>query len=64
MRIETISAAYPSCRSAYYVSGLIFLATTFGFLDRQVLSILIGPIKHDLGATDAGMSVKAFIAVY
>jgi MFS family permease len=68
MRIETLaSPPYPSRRSAYHVSGLVSVATMFGFLDRQILAILVGPIKHDLGVTDSGMSLLygfAFVFLY
>ncbi|MET0310180.1 MAG: MFS transporter [Sphingomonas sp.] len=67
MRIETAGPPYPTRRSAYYVSGLVFLATMFGFLDRQILAILVGPIKHDLGVSDSGMSLLygfAFVFLY
>ncbi|MBO9711758.1 MFS transporter [Sphingomonas sp.] len=68
MRIEAAaSPPYPSRRSAWYVCGLVFLATMFGFLDRQILAILVGPIKHDLGVSDSGMSLLygfAFVFLY
>jgi MFS family permease len=58
---------YPSRRSAYFVAGTVFLATMFGFLDRQILAMMVGPIKHDLGVSDAGMSLLygfAFVLLY
>lgn len=67
-RVGTIaSPPYPTRRSAYFVSSIVFLATLSGFLDRQLLAILVGPIKHDLGISDSGMSLLygfAFVLLY
>jgi MFS family permease len=38
---------------AWYVLGLTVVATLFGFVDRQVLVILVEPIKHDLSLSDS-----------
>lgn len=38
-----------------YVLGVLFLVYVFNFVDRQILSILIDPIKAELGATDTQM---------
>lgn len=40
---------------AYYVLGLLWLVYVFNFVDRQVLAILLEPIKKDLGASDTAM---------
>jgi MFS family permease len=45
-----ISRAY-----ANYVLGIMFLAYVFNFVDRQIVSILLEPIKKDLGASDTAM---------
>src|SRR4051812_25391526 len=45
------SAASPS-RYAWYVTALLMLAYMFSFLDRQILNLMIGPIKRDLAITD------------
>jgi MFS family permease len=37
---------------AWIVLALTVVATLFGFVDRQVLVILVEPIKHDLGLSD------------
>ncbi len=40
---------------ARYVLGVLFLVYVFNFIDRQILSILIDPIKEELGASDTQM---------
>ena len=40
-----------------YVLGLLFVVYVFNFIDRQVLSILIDPIKEDLGVSDTAMGL-------
>ena len=42
-------------RYPQYVLGLLFLVYVFNFIDRQILSILIEPIKADLGVSDTAM---------
>lgn len=44
------SAAYPR-----YVLGVLWLVYVFNFIDRQVIAILLEPIKRELGASDTGM---------
>ncbi len=47
---SSISPAY-----ANYVLAVMFLAYVFNFIDRQIISILLEPIKEDLGVTDTAM---------
>jgi MFS family permease len=42
---------------ANYVLGLLFVVYVVNFIDRQVLSILIDPIKEDLGVSDTMMGL-------
>jgi MFS family permease len=41
---------------AWYVVGVLTLANISGFIDRQILSLLVPSIKRDLGITDTQMS--------
>ena len=41
---------------AWYVVGLLTLAYVCSFIDRQIITLLVGPIKQDLGLTDTQMS--------
>jgi MFS family permease len=40
-----------------YVLGLLFVAYVFNFIDRQILAILLQPIKEELGASDTAMGL-------
>ncbi len=40
-----------------YTLGVLVVVYTFNFIDRQILSILIDPIKADLGASDLVMGL-------
>lgn len=53
---ETVQAAeppYPKTAYAWYVTVLLLLAYILSFIDRQILSLLIEPIKADLGFSDS-----------
>ncbi len=51
------AAAAPSRAYARYVLGVLFLVYVFNFVDRQILGILIGPIKADIGISDTWIGV-------
>ena len=40
---------------AYYVLAVLFVVYVFNFIDRQILSILLQPIKEDLQVSDTAM---------
>ena len=46
------SASYPDVRHPMYVVLLFFVCFAFSYLDRQVVSILVQPIKASLALTD------------
>lgn len=48
---------YPSPRYAWYVVSVLCLAYVFALLDRQVLSLLVGPMRADLGISDTQVSL-------
>jgi MFS family permease len=52
-----LTAPYPRPRYAWYVVGVLMVAYVFSFIDRQILNLLVGPIRQDLGISDTGMSV-------
>lgn len=64
------AAGRPLARDGAYawsVVVMLTLAYTVSFIDRQVLNLLVDPIKEDLGATDTQMSFlqgAAFIFAY
>ena len=43
-------------RHGWYVVAVLTLANVSGFVDRQLLSLLVVPIKRDLGISDTEMS--------
>ena len=47
---------------ARYVLGLLFVVYVFNFIDRQILAILLEPIKADLGVSDTAMGFLTGIA--
>jgi MFS family permease len=49
--------SYPPLPYAWYVVGVLTLAYILSFIDRQILSLLVGPIKRDLGISDTSMSL-------
>ena len=48
----SVSAPYPSARRAWHLIFVLVLAYTFSFIDRQILGLLVNPIKRDLGIGD------------
>ena len=46
-----------SARYAWYVVAVLTLAYVSSFIDRQILALLVGPIRRDLGISDTGMSL-------
>lgn len=45
-----------------YVLGLLFVVYTFNFLDRQLMSILLQPIKAEFGFSDGQMGLLTGLA--
>jgi MFS family permease len=53
--------------AAWYLIFVLTLAYTISFVDRQVLNLLIGPLKADFGLTDTRLSLLqglAFTSAY
>lgn len=54
-RAEIVSSEdppYPPLGYAWYVVGILMLIYVLSFIDRQILSLLVGPIKQDLAISD------------
>jgi predicted MFS family arabinose efflux permease len=49
---EEISSGY-----AHYVLGVLLTVNVINFIDRQVLSIFIGPIKEEFGVSDTSIGL-------
>jgi MFS family permease len=58
---------WPSRAAGWYATVLLTLAYTFSFVDRQVLNLLVDPIKADFSLTDTQISLLqglAFVVPY
>jgi MFS family permease len=50
-------APYPPAGYAWYVVGVLTLAYVLSFIDRQILSLMVEPIRRDLKISDKQMSL-------
>ena len=48
---------WPAPRQAWYAVLVLMVAYLFSYIDRQILSMLVGPIRADLGLTDTEVSL-------
>ena len=58
---------WPSPACGWYVTFVLLIGFTFSFVDRQVLNLLVEPIRADLGLTDTEISLLqgfAFVLTY
>ena len=58
---------YPPSSYAWYVVGVLVLATVLSYTDRQILSLLVDPIRHDLTISDTQVGLligTAFALIY
>ena len=53
---------FPSAAYAWYVVAILAVAYTFSFIDRQILNLLVEPIKYDLKLSDTQISLLQGIA--
>lgn len=49
--------SYPSPGWAWYTVAILLCAYIFSFIDRQILNLLVAPVRRDLGITDTEMSL-------
>jgi MFS family permease len=56
-RIENLSGPRVSNARAWYMVSILMLAYIVGTVDRQILSLLVEPIKSDLHISDTGFSL-------
>jgi MFS family permease len=54
--------SFPRARHANYTLAVLLVAYVLSFIDRQILSLLVGPIRKDLGISDFQMSFLQGIA--
>src|SRR5271157_4392433 len=48
---------YPSTAWAWYTVAILLCAYIFSFIDRQILNLLVAPVRRDLSITDTEMSL-------
>lgn len=48
---------YPRAGYAWYVVGILTLIYVFSFIDRQILNLLVKPVRRDLAISDTEMSL-------
>jgi len=51
------NSAYPSSLRAWSTVAILMLAYVLSFIDRQILNLLVGPIRRDLVISDTQMSL-------
>jgi MFS family permease len=61
---------FPSSGQAWYMVFVLMVFYIFSFIDRQIISLLVGPIKRDLGVSDfqvgllGGLAFAAFYTLF
>jgi MFS family permease len=59
--------AWPSPQRAWFTVAVLMIAYTCAFIDRQIISLLVEPIRRDLGISDTAFSLLnglAFMIFY
>ena len=56
-KIPAVAEPQQSLKYAWYVVGLLTLANISSFLDRQILALLVAPIKRDMHLSDTQVSL-------
>jgi MFS family permease len=57
MPVAISQSVYPRPFLAWFTVGLLTLAYILSFIDRQILSLLVAPIRRDLAISDTQMSL-------
>jgi len=61
-RNEPSGGEYPKASIAWYTVAVLSTIYMFSFIDRQILVLLIEPVKHDLQISDTGVSLLTGLA--
>jgi len=54
--VAPASPAYPHARLAWTTVAILMVAYVFSFIDRQILNLLVAPVRRDLDISDTQMS--------
>lgn len=56
--VKVVAAkAAPTMKMGWYTVGVLTVAYVFSFIDRSILTLLVGPIRADLGISDTQISL-------
>src|SRR5580692_12481371 len=64
---QSTNASYASRGYAWTVVAILIATAVLSYTDRQVLSLLVDPVRHDLGISDTQISLllgTAFAVIY
>lgn len=64
---ERAEGGFPAAGIAWVAVAVLTLIAAIAFLDRQVLALLVGPLKKDLGLTDLQIGILqgfSFVVLY
>ena len=61
-KTETLAETYPAPRVAWTVTASLTFGYLVSFIDRQILNLLVTPIKADLGVSDTQMGLLIGLA--
>ncbi|HEV8369332.1 MAG TPA: MFS transporter [Pyrinomonadaceae bacterium] len=61
-KVKLQAAAAQELRYAWYVAVVLMLCNTLSFIDRQILGLLVTPIKLDLGISDTRIGLLQGLA--
>ena len=56
------NSEYPSAKYGWYVVVVLTLAYTVSFIDRQIMALMVEPIRRDLEITDTQVSLLLGLA--
>ncbi len=59
---ENAPIEYPPARYGWYVVVVLTLAYTVSFIDRQIMALMVEPIRRDLGISDTQISLLLGLA--
>lgn len=59
---EQTEAAYPPRRYSWYVVSVLTITYAVSFVDRQIMALMIEPIRRDLGISDTQVSLLIGLA--
>jgi MFS family permease len=62
MRIDSADAVAQDLRYAWFVAAVLMACNTLSFIDRQILGLLVTPIKLELGISDTRIGLLQGLA--